>query len=67
MESKTVSIPSMNCGHCLNTIKNELLELEGVNEVNGDPATKAVTVSWNSPAVWDVISTTLDEIGFSAE
>ncbi len=67
MASKTVKIPSMHCGNCLNTIRLELLDLKGVNEVNGDIASKEITVQWNAPADWESITATLDEIGFSPE
>jgi len=66
MEKKTFSIPNISCGHCLNTIKNELGEIKGVSEVQGDPAKKEVTVRWDSPASLDKILATLKEINFPA-
>ena len=30
METQTFTIPNITCGHCVMTIKNELLELDGV-------------------------------------
>jgi copper chaperone CopZ len=36
MEKKTFSIPSISCGHCVNAIKTELTELEGISKVEGD-------------------------------
>ena len=67
MNKETITIPSINCGHCVMAIKNELLDLDGVTEVTGDPETKYVTIEWDDPANRDTIIATLDEIGFSPE
>ena len=67
MHEKTVSIPNISCGHCVMTIKNELMDIEGVSEVSGDPGTKKVTITWESPADWEKIEQMLDEIGYSLE
>ena len=34
MEKHTFLIPSISCGHCVMTIKNELSELAGVKSVD---------------------------------
>ncbi len=67
MEKTTLSIPQISCGHCVNTIKNELQEIEGVSRVDGDPETKKVTVEFDSPATIEKIYTLLKEIGYPAE
>ena len=66
MESKTFSIPNISCGHCVNSIKNELSELDGVKTVEGSPENKQVTVEWESPATLDKIKETLKEINYPA-
>jgi len=66
MESKTFSIPNISCGHCVNSIKNELSELEGVKTVEGNPEDKQVAVEWESPATLDKIKETLKEINYPA-
>jgi hypothetical protein len=43
MEKRTFSVPSISCGHCVRTIKNELSELEGVSAVEGSPAEKLIS------------------------
>ena len=48
MEEKTVHIPGISCGHCVNTIKNEVGELEGVQSVEGDENTKMMTFKWGA-------------------
>jgi len=64
MRSKTVHIPSITCGHCVGTITRELSGLDGVASVNGDPASKKVTVEWDAPADWNEIEELLREIGY---
>ena len=66
MESKTFSIPNISCGHCVNSIKNELSELDGVKTVEGNPEDKQVAVEWESPATLDKIKETLKEINYPA-
>ncbi len=67
MESKTVNIPKISCGHCLMNIKREVSELPGVQSVEGDVAAKKVTVQWEAPATWDKIADTLKDAGYPAE
>ena len=66
MGEKTVHVPSISCGHCVMTIKNEVGELDGINTVEADEKTKMVTVKWDNPATWDKISSTLEEVGYPA-
>jgi copper chaperone len=64
MEKKTVKVPDMSCGHCLMTIKREAGEVNGVTSVEGDPATKDVTIAWDAPATWDEIEAALKDAGY---
>lgn len=64
MEEKKVHVPDISCGHCVATITRELEEVEGVEHVDGDPATREVTVRWKAPATWETIKKTLAEIGY---
>jgi len=66
MEKVALSIPNISCGHCVMTIKRELGELEGVKKVEGDPATKGITVEFDAPATLNKIKTTLTEINYPA-
>ena len=66
METKTISIPNISCGHCVMTIKNELSELEGVSKVEGDPNAKEITVDWDAPATLEKIKSHLKEINYPA-
>lgn len=64
MEKQTLNIPNITCGHCVMAIKNELSELDGVNTVQGDPATKQVEVEWDSPATLEKIKAALADINY---
>ena len=66
MEKQTFRIPNISCGHCTMNIKNELEELEGVENVQGDVTDKSVTVQWQAPATRDKILATLKEINYPA-
>ena len=66
MESTTLTIPNISCGHCVNSIKNELSELDGVKTVEGSPDDKQVSVEWEPPATLEKIKETLKEINYPA-
>jgi len=66
MEKKTFSIPSISCGHCVNAIKTELNELDGVSAVEGDIEGKSVAVEWDAPATEDSIKSKLTGINYPA-
>jgi copper chaperone CopZ len=66
MAKETFSIPNISCGHCVNAIKNELSEMEGIKSVEGSPEAKTVDVEWEDPASLDQIKETLKEINYPA-
>ena len=67
MAEKTVNIPSISCGHCLATVKREAGEIKGVTSVEGDAATKKVTIAWEAPAQWEQIEAALRGAGYPPE
>jgi copper chaperone CopZ len=54
------------CGGCTATIEKELSQLPGVVSVNGDSATKLVTVEHDDSLPVEGILAKLDEIGFES-
>jgi copper chaperone len=64
MQTKTVNIPNISCGHCVHTIQSEVSELAGVTKVEASQENKMVTVEWQDPATWDEIKTLLAEINY---
>jgi copper chaperone len=67
MDKKTFHIPNISCGHCVNSIKNELEELDGVIKVTGDPKKKEIDVEWNPPATIETIKEMLAEINYPSK
>ena len=66
MEKQTFTIPKISCGHCVNAIKTELDDLEGIVSVAGDPQSKEIVVEFNPPATEAAIKATLEEINYPA-
>jgi copper chaperone CopZ len=66
MEKQTFSIQNISCGHCVMSIKNELSEIEGIKAVDGDPASKTITVEWETPATLEDIRASLKNINYPA-
>ena len=66
MSKQTFSIPNISCGHCVMSIKNELVGLDGVKKVEGDPGAKTVTVEWEAPVTEEKIKTILKLINYPA-
>jgi copper chaperone len=64
MPTKTFEVPNISCGHCVMTIKNELIDLEGVSRVDADQETRMVTVEWHEPTRWEQIRDLLVEISY---
>ncbi len=63
MNSKTIVVPNISCGHCTNTIQEEIGELAGVTSVSAEIDSKQVVIAWGDPASWQQIDETLHEIG----
>lgn len=66
METHTFNIPNISCGHCTMAIENELKEMAGITEVQGNIAEKKVAVQWQEPATLEKIIATLKEINYPA-
>lgn len=65
METRTVNVPNISCGHCVMTIEREVGEVPGVASVKADKDTKNVTISWDPETTdWVVIRDTMEEINF---
>jgi copper chaperone len=64
MTTVTYKVPNISCNHCVHTIVNELTELPGVKNVDGDVETKMVKVNYETPATEDKIEEILAEINY---
>lgn len=66
MPTQKFHIPKISCGHCTRAIENELKELAGIQQVEGDILAKTVTVNFQAPASEEQIRATLKEINYPA-
>jgi copper chaperone CopZ len=64
-ETRSFVVPNIGCDGCVRTIVSELSAQEGVITVQGDTATKRVTVQWQAPMTWDNIVDRLTAIDYS--
>lgn len=67
MAKEIFTIPNISCGHCTKAIHDELTEIEGVADVDGQIDAKTVSVEWEAPATREQIIDTLKEINYPAE
>ena len=64
MTSRSFEVPNVHCMGCVQAIKNELRELDGVASVNGDARSRMIEVEFEAPATWDAIVAALTEIEY---
>ncbi|HKJ26610.1 MAG TPA: heavy-metal-associated domain-containing protein [Anaerolineales bacterium] len=64
MTTVKYNVPSISCGHCVNTIQMEVGDLEGVASVVASNETKEVEVQFDTPASEDKIVALLKEINY---
>jgi copper chaperone len=64
MTTVTYSIPNISCNHCTHTIKMEVSDLEGVQEVNAEVESKQATITFDAPASEEKIKALLAEINY---
>ncbi len=64
MITVTYTIPNISCMHCIRTIKSELMDIEGVQNVEGDLENKKVTIDYSDPADEEKLRSLLSEIHY---
>ena len=67
MTTVTYNVPAIHCGHCIHTIEMEVGELQGIQYVKADEATKKVEITFEAPASEQIIKSLLAEINYPAE
>ena len=67
MTTVTYNVPAIHCGHCTHTIETEVGELQGIQSVKADEATKKVEITFDTPADEQKIKALLAEINYPAE
>jgi copper chaperone CopZ len=67
MTTVTYSVPAIHCGHCTHTIEMEVGEMQGVQSVKADQATKKVQITFDVPATEEKIKSLLAEIDYPVD
>lgn len=68
MNTLTYKVPNISCGHCVNTIRMELLDtVPGVQSVEGDPMLQQVVIHFDDPATQDAIEKVMAEIDYAPQ
>lgn len=66
MNTVTLSVPDISCGHCKNSIEGAVGGLEGIDKVEVAIEAKTVDLSFDSAAVsLDTIIETIEEQGYA--
>ncbi|MFE0022401.1 heavy-metal-associated domain-containing protein [Amycolatopsis sp. NPDC059021] len=61
------TVSGMSCGHCAQSVTEELTELPGVAGVDVDVASGRVTVRSAAPLAADLVSAAITEAGYRFE
>ena len=67
MTTVTYTVPAIHCGHCTRTIEMEVSELQGVQSVKAEEASKKVVITFDTPASEEKIKSLLAEINYPVE
>jgi copper ion binding protein len=62
--STTYQVQGMTCGHCVQAVSTEVGALPGVEQVDVDLATGAVTVASRAPLDHESVRAAVDEAGY---
>jgi copper chaperone CopZ len=62
--TSTYTVVGMTCGHCVQAVTGELNALPGVDAVQIDLGTGAVTVTSEAPLADDAVRAAVDEAGY---
>ncbi|MCH1624405.1 copper chaperone CopZ [Fredinandcohnia quinoae] len=68
MQTVTLNVQGMSCGHCVKAVEGSVGELEGVNQVNVKLDEALVEVAFNESKVsLDKIKETIEDQGYDVE
>lgn len=68
MEHIALSVEGMSCEHCVSTVKNALLNLNGITNVVVDLSLKRVLVEFDGEKVSsDIIKGTVEDQGYDVK
>lgn len=64
MNTTTVTVTGMTCGHCATSVREEISAITGVTGVDVDLASGAVTIDSVAPLEPDEIRSAVEEAGY---
>ena len=64
-ETTTWTVTGMTCGHCVASVTEELLEVDGIEAVDVDLPTGAVTVTSAGPVERAAVAAAVEEAGYA--
>jgi copper chaperone len=64
MSATTYRVEGMTCGHCVQAVSSEVGALSGVQKVDVDLSTGAVTVTSDAPLDTEAVRAAVDEAGY---
>lgn len=64
MSQSTYTVTGMTCGHCVNSVTEEITEIDGVTDVLVDLPTGAVTVTSKQPLDEAQVRAAVEEAGY---
>ena len=68
MQTVTLNVKGMSCGHCVKAVEGSVGEFEGVKQVNVNIDEALVDVTYNESQVsLDTIKETIEEQGYDVE
>ena len=65
METQTLTVTGMTCGHCVASVTEEISELASVESVDVDLATGSVTVTSSQPLDPAALRAAVEEAGYA--
>lgn len=64
MNTTTVTVTGMSCGHCATSVREEIADIPGVNAVDVDLVTGTVTIDSDSTVEPTAIKSAVEEAGY---
>lgn len=62
--TKTFTVIGMTCDHCVRSVREEVARIDGVESVDVDLASGAVTVESSTPINENAFAAAVDEAGY---
>lgn len=64
MSTSTFTVIGMTCGHCVNSVTEEVKQVPGVTDINVDLNTGGLTVSSQTPVDDTAVRAAVEEAGY---